>query len=220
MTRKPVSRRRFLAGATAAAGLALVPGACTDADPVDPTDVADPLSGPSAGTDHGLATAIARIEKLTAEAYVSLRSLTTAGKLGAAVPPALATLLVTAAGHHDRAVIEWNKVLDGAGRPSVTSPDEALRPAVDAATAKVADVLDAARLALRLEDLTSQTYQKAIPRLRGPDLVTLAARLNVVGQQRQAVLRYMLGLPPAGSGTGKETKDFAPADPKASLITG
>ncbi|MDQ3640574.1 MAG: ferritin-like domain-containing protein, partial [Actinomycetota bacterium] len=81
-------------------------------------------------------------------------------------------------------------------------------------------VLGTATLALRLEDYASQTYQKAIPLLKSTDAIRLAAQINVVGAQRQAVLRYILGLYPVGSGTAKEARDFAPADPKLTLITG
>ena len=42
----------------------------------------------------------------------------------------------------------------------------------------------------------------------------------MVGAQRQAILRYVLGLYPVGNGLSKDTSDFAPADPKLSLITG
>jgi hypothetical protein len=114
----------------------------------------------------------------------------------------------------------WNKLLTAAGGPAVTDPDQKLRPVVDAAVARVADIPAAATLALRLEDYASQTYLKAIPALTTAAAVELAARILVVDQQHQAVLRYLLGLYPVGSGVVRDPGDFAPADPRPSLITG
>ena len=220
-----VSRRRFLAGSTLAAGLAVFSVACSDGDDAAPGaggQSADTTPTPAAGIDSDLDTAAvaAGIEKLAFDAYTAAGQLATAGSLGAALPPALMTLMTTAAGHHQEAFDAWNRVLTGAGRPAVTAPSPALKPAVDAAVGKLTDVLQTATLALRLEDYASQTYQKAIPLLKSTGAISLAAQINVVGAQRQAVLRYILGLYPVGSGTAKETRDFAPADPKLTLITG
>lgn len=209
----PVTRRRFLTGSTAALGLAVLTAGCSGDD-----------SGggerPSGAADLDTVTTIGRREKLASDTYIAVRLLVTTGKLGAAMPPALGTLFITAAGHHDGALTAWNKVLDGAGRAKVESPEEKFRSAVDATMVRAADVVAAASLLVRLEDLVSQTYQHAIPKLTSAELVTLAARINVVGQQRQAVLRYMLGLNPVGSGTGRAGTDIAPANPNVSLLTG
>lgn len=220
-----VSRRRFLAGSGIAAGLAVFGVACSDGDGAGPGtggQSADTTPTPAARLDSDLDTAAtaAGIEKLASDTYTAAGQLATAGSLGAAMPPALKALMTTAAGHHREALAAWNRVLTGAGRPAVTTPSAALKPAVDAAAGKLTDVLATATLALRLEDYASQTYQKAIPMLRSTDAIKLAAQLNVVGSQRQAVLRYILGLYPVGSGTAKETRDFAPADPRPTLITG
>lgn len=206
----PVTRRRFITGSTATLGLTVLAAGCSGGNG----------GGTGATTDLDTATTIGRLEKLASDTYVAVRLLVTTGKLGAAMPPAMGTLLITAVGQHDAALAAWNKVLDDAGRAKVESPEEKLRTAVDAAMVRVADVVAAATLVVRLEDLMSQTYQRAIPALTSADLVTLAARINVVGQQRQAVLRYMLGLYPVGSGTGMADTDIAPADPKVSLLTG
>ena len=220
-----VSRRRFLTGSTIAAGLAVLSVACSDGDDAGPGlggQSADTTPTPAAGVDSDLDTAAtaAGIEKLAFDAYTATGQLATAGSMGAAVPPAVMTLLTTAARQHQEAMDAWNKLLTGAGRPAVTTPSPTLKPAVDAATGKLTDVLGTATLALRLEDYASQTYQKAIPTLRSTDAIRLAAQITVVGSQRQAVLRYILGLYPVGSGAAKETRDFAPADPKLTLITG
>lgn len=219
-----VSRRRFLAGSTIAAGLAVFSVACSDGDagPRTGGHSADTTPTPAAGIDSDLDTAAtaAGIEKLAFDTYTATGQLARAGSLGAAVPAALMTLMTTAAGHHREALDAWNKVLTGGGRPAVRTPSPALKPAVDDAAAKLTDVLGTATLVLRLEDYLSQTYQRAIPALRSTDTIKLAAQITVVGSQRQAILRYMLGLYPVGSGTVKDTRDFAPADPKLSLITG
>ncbi len=222
----PISRRRFLARSTVAAGLAVFAVACSGDDDDTGTGVGRRGQTGDAGTaraddsDLDSAVAAAGIEKLAFDTYTAFGQLVTAGSLGAAVPQAVMTLMMTAARHHLEALDAWNKVLTGAGRPAVTMASPALKPAVDAATGKLIDIPAAATLALRLEDYTSQTYQKVIPTLRRADAIGLAARINVVGSQRQAILRYVLGLYPVGSGVSEGTSDFAPADPRLSLITG
>lgn len=223
-----VSRRQFLAGSTTAAGLAVLAVACSgDADdpgtafgPGGPSGDIIPTRPAGAESDLDIAAAVAGLEKLAFDTYAALGQLGTAGLLGAALPPAIFSLMSTGARQHREALDAWNAMLAHGGRPTVTAPNPVLKPAVDAAAAKLADVLAAATLVLRLENYASQTYQKAIPTLRSGEAIRLAAQVAVVGSQRQAVLRYILGLPPVGSGTARESTDFAPADPKLSLITG
>jgi hypothetical protein len=193
-----LSRRRFL-------GLAAclpVAAACSDGDS-------------TTGSDPDLDTAAraAGIEKVAADTYAATGIQITQGRLGAAVPAAVAELLNTGVRQHLEHLHAWNKVLAAGGRPTVDTPDARLRPLVDAALGRLTDIPAAAALALRLEDYASRTYLRAIPGLRSPEAVTLAARILVVDQQRQAVLRYVLGLPPVGSGTARETIDFAPDNP-------
>lgn len=221
-----VSRRRFLAGSTVAASLAVLAVACSDDDPGTGAGGAgqsgDTTAAGSSEPDFDLDTAAtaAGIEKLAFDAYTAFGQLATAGSLGAAMPPAVMDLMIAAAKHHQVALDAWNKVLTGAGRAAVTTPSPALKPMVDAAVGRLTDIPAAATLVLKLEDYASQTYQKAIPTLRSAATVRLAAQVNVVGSQRQAILRYVLGLYPVGSGVAEEIRDFAPADPKLSLITG
>lgn len=221
-----VSRRRFLAGSTVAAGLAVFAAACSDDDTRAGAGGAgrtgDTTAAGSSGPNSDLDTAAtaAGIEKLAFDTYTAFGQLATAGSLGAAMPPAVMDLMIAAAKHHQVALDAWNKLLTGAGRPAVTTASPALKPVVDAAFGRLTDIPAAATLVLKLEDFASQTYQKAIPTLRSADAVRLAAQVNVVGSQRQAILRYVLGLYPVGSGVAEETSDFAPADPKLSLITG
>lgn len=223
-----VSRRRFLAGSTVAAGLTVFAVACgkddkkTDSGSGQTATTAASTATTAAGanTDLDTAAAAAGLEKLAADTYTAAGQLAAAGKLGASVPPAVATFVTTAAKQHQEAFDAWNKVLTGAGRPAVTAPTASLKPTVDAAAGKLTDVPGAATLALRLEDYASQTYQKVIPTLKSADAIKLAAQINVVGSQHQAILRYVLGLYPVGSGPAKDTRDFAPADPQPTLITG
>jgi ferritin-like protein len=217
-----VSRRRFLAGSTVAAGLAVFAAACSNdkKDSATGGGQAGETITPGANPDLDTAAAAAGLEKLAYDTYTAAGQLAITGKLGAAVPPAVATFVTTAAKQHQDAMDAWNKVLTGAGRPAVETPTAALKPAVDAAAAKLTDIPGTATLALRLEDYASQTYQKVIPTLKSADAIKLAAQINVVGQQHQAILRYVLGLYPVGSGPAKDTRDFAPADPQLTLITG
>jgi len=224
-----VSRRRFLVGSTMAAGIAVLAVACGD----DNDDTDSGAGGQTGGTtattaganaDLEVAAAAAGLEKLAFDTYTAALAAATANKLGA-VPPAVATFVTTAAKQHQEALDSWNKVLTGAGRPAVTAPTAALAPTVNAEFAKVTTIPGAATLALRLEDYASQTYQSVIPTLKSPDAIKLAAQITVVGSQHQAILRYVLGLYPVGSGPGKAANglsnaDFAPASPKPALITG
>lgn len=221
-----VSRRRFLAGSTAAAGLAVLAVACgNDDEPNAGTTAGGQTGGSTASTAAGAnsdldtAAAAAGLEKLAFDTYTAAGQLATGGRLGT-VPPAVATFVTTAAAQHQEALNAWNRVLTAGGRQAVDTPTAALKPTVDAAAGKLTDVPGAATLALRLEDFASQTYQKVIPTLKSADAITLAAQINVVGSQHQAILRYVLGLYPVGSGPAKDTKDFAPSDPQPTLITG
>ncbi|MGI8777612.1 MAG: ferritin-like domain-containing protein [Acidimicrobiales bacterium] len=229
LTSRAVNRRRFLAGSTVAGGLAVFAVACgsdkkTTAGQTATTAAGTPTTAAGANTDLETATVAAGLEKLAFDTYSSAGQAAVAGKLGT-VPPAVTAFVTTAAVQHQAALENWNKLLTTAGQPAVSSPSAALAPTVTAAFAKVTDVAGAATLALRLEDYASQTYQKVIPTLKSPDAIKLAAQINVVGSQHQAILRYVLGLYPVGSGPTKSANglanvDFAPADPQPSLITG
>lgn len=208
MTR--VSRRRFLAGS--AAGLAVLAAGCSGDH--------DGSAASRPANDLDTAVVAAGVEKLAVDTYTAAGRLATDGKLGAAIPPAVATLVATATGHHHQALIGWNKLLTTAGRSEVTAPRESLRTAVDTVIARLTDVPDVVRLALRVEDYASQTYLAVMPTLQRADAVRLAAEIAVVSHQRQAVLRYLLGLDPVGHGLGTEPSAFAPATPTLSLLIG
>ncbi|MDQ2825612.1 MAG: ferritin-like domain-containing protein [Actinomycetota bacterium] len=223
------SRRRFLTGSSLAAGVAVVAVACgkDDKKAAAPGATNSTTATTSAGgtSDLDVAMAAAALEKLATDTYKSALDAASSGKLGDVVPPAVAEFVSTAMKQHQEALDNWNKVITAAGRPAVNTPTASLKPAVDAAFGKVKDVPGAATLALRLEDYASQTYQSVIPTLKSADAIKLAAQINVVGSQHQAILRYVLGLYPVGSGptkaaTGLANVDFAPSNPQPSLITG
>ena len=188
-----LSRRWFLAGAGA-----LVAGACSG-------------GGGAGDADLDFAADAAAIERLAIDHFTGTSRLMTDGKLGALVPQALAALVAGAVGQHRQAHDAWNKVLTGAGRAEVTAPPAKAQEAVNAAGLRVIDIPSAAALALRLEDYACQAYQRALPTLVRPDTITLAAQIGVVGHQRQAVLRYLLGRDPVAP---------AGADPQVRLISG
>lgn len=192
--RADLSRRRLLAGGAAA----VVAGACSNGGGTDDADL--DFAGEAAG-----------MERLAFDHYVSAGRLMTDGKVGALVPPALAALVAAAAGHHDQAHLAWNTLLAGAGRGEVTAAPAKLQEAMNAAAIRQTDVLALASLALRLEDYAAQTYQRALPTLRRPDAIRLAAQIAVAGHQRQATLRYLLGREPVAP---------AGADPQLRLISG
>jgi len=230
LTSTAVSRRRFLVGSSVAAGLVVLTAACGNDDEDSDSGAGGQTGGTTATTAAGAnadletAAAAAGLEKLAADTYAAALAAATAGKLGA-VPPAVATFVTTAQKQHQEALDNWNKVLTGAGKPAVSVPTAALAPAVNAEFAKVSTIPAAATLALRLEDYASQTYQAVIPTLKSPDAIKLAAQINVVGSQHQAILRYVLGLYPVGAGpvkaaNGLSSVDFAPANPQPALITG
>jgi hypothetical protein len=207
-----VSRRRFLATTAATAGAALVAGACSG----DGGGPADP--------DLDGATVAAGIERVAFDSYDTIRTLLLKGRFGAEEPGAIVTFVVTAADQHHKAMEGWGAVLAAGGRLADPGPDRTLKPVVDIAVTRLIDVVGVARLALQVEDYASQAYLKLLPSLRNPDTVRLAAQILVVDQQHQAVLRYLLGLYPVGSGMKDPPKPgdfaFAPADPQPSLVTG
>ena len=189
-----ISRRRFLAVAGA-----MVAAAC---------------SGGSDGAgddDLDFAADAAAIERLAVDHFTGTSRLLTEGRLGALVPQALAALVAGAVGQHRQAHDAWNKILTDAGRAEVTAAPAKAQEALNAAGLRVVDIPAAATLALRLEDYACQVYQRALPTLVRPETITLAAQVDVVGHQRQAVLRFLLGRDPVAA---------AGADPQLRLITG
>lgn len=232
MATGPFSRRRLLAGA-GVIGAALVAAACgSDAKTSTSTPAAASSSTPAAGTtgattatttagttamttvettaapadgaatDGKIATLAAGLEVLAVGTYKAALDAATAGKLGA-VPPAVATFVTTAMGHHQMHLDAWNKVLKAAGAPEVTAPNAKLKPVVDEAFGKVTDVVGAAKLALLLEQIAAATYQSAIPVISNKDAVKLAGSIQIIDFQHAAVLNFVLGNYPVPDTFGK-----------------
>ncbi|MDQ3895725.1 MAG: ferritin-like domain-containing protein [Actinomycetota bacterium] len=199
-----ISRRRFLAGS---AGFA-VAGGCSSGGG----------GGPGTDPDLDVAATAARMERLAVDTYTSTRTSAVQGRFGAAVPQALVELMATAVGHHQECLNTWNRVLTAGRRGAVDAPDPRLRTLVDGATVRLTDIPAAATLVLRLEDYVSRTYLDALPTLKGEEVLRSAAQMLVVDQQHQAVLRYILGLYPVGSGTRRDTTDFSPGGATPDLL--
>lgn len=213
--RHDVSRRRFLVGTGAAAGLALVAGACTDGGD-GPGAVQPPTTRrPRATGDLAVAEVGAALERLAVDTYAATLTAAAGGRLGD-VPAVVTELLTTARAHHEVHLSSWNTMLRAGGRPDVTEPNDSLKPAIDGMFAEMRDVAGAARLALVLEDIAAQTYNRAIPTLRTKEAIRLAAQMQVVDQQHLSVLRYVVGVFPVGSGEVQESRAFQPTDRAAS----
>ena len=209
-SRGDLSRRRVLAATVAAAGAAAIGAGCRGRAPHPDADLD--------AAAHGLT-----LENSLASTYETVRALLTEAKLGAKVPDAILTFVITAADHHHKTAEAWTSVLRGAGRSRGAAPDPALRRAVDTVVTRLTDTIAAADLGLRLEDYAAQAYQAAIPTLRRPDVIKVAAQAVVVAAQRQATLRYIVGLYPVGSGptapADPASYAFAPAAPTPALVT-
>ncbi|HUR17388.1 MAG TPA: ferritin-like domain-containing protein [Acidimicrobiales bacterium] len=212
-----VSRRRFLIGSTVAAGLAIVTAACGSDDDDDKaitgdtTDTSDAgESGKKLSGDAAIAEFAAGLEVLAVNTYKSALDAATAGNLGD-VPPAVATFVQTAMGHHQEHLDALNEVVTGAGGTKVTDPDAQLEPTVKDMLSKVTDVPSAAKLALTLEEIAAQTYLSVIPVLKSKEAIKLAGSIQVIDQQHQAILLYALGKYPVPEIFQKTDKAAKPA---------
>ncbi len=176
-------------------------------DPNNPTAVK-----PSAALAQDLPTATfaAGLEVLAVNTYKQTATAAARGALGA-VPPAVAEFVITAMGHHQAALDQWNRVLAISGRPQVTAPDAGLQPMVTAALRDVTDAVGASRLALMLEDIAAQTYLAAIPKLKAPESIALAASIQPIDMQHAAVLHFVLGEYPVPDVFAKTEKAALPA---------
>ncbi|MEO7837522.1 MAG: ferritin-like domain-containing protein [Acidimicrobiales bacterium] len=212
-----VSRRKFLIGTTVAAGLAVVTAACgSDDDPVT-TDTTtgdttpdDGEGGKKLSGDAAIAEFAAGLEVLAVNTYKSALDAATAGKLGA-VPPAVATYVQTAMGHHQEHLDALNEVVTGAGGTKVTTPNAGLEPTVKTMLSQVKDVPGAANLALTLEDIAAQTYLSVVPVLKSKEAIKLVGSIIVVDQQHQSILLYALGKYPVPEVFMKTDKAAKPA---------
>jgi hypothetical protein len=192
-----VDRRHFLQGGGAVLGSALA-AACGDTGPTPalPAETtAVPQLPSDAQGDAAVAELAAGLERLIAYAYAATRTAADAGRLGP-VPEAFLELVIVARNHHDEYRGRWNTRLREMGRPPVDTPLARLKPLVDSELTGMDGFPAAAKLALTLEEVAADTYNRAVVILEGDDAVRLAAQIQVVAQQRRSMLLYMLGMDP------------------------
>ncbi|MGC8511560.1 MAG: ferritin-like domain-containing protein [Acidimicrobiales bacterium] len=222
MTEKVASRRKFLLGAAGLGASGLVVAACgtSSKSATPPTSIAAPASStttPPASSaaltgDLAVAAMAASLENLGVYAYNAGIAAATAGKLGK-VPPAVVTFAQTAKAQHMAHAQAWNSALTGAGKAAVTATDPALTPTVNSAFAKVTNASELAQLALLVENIAAQTYQKAIPVLSASSSIAVAATIAPVEMQHAAILYYVLGQYPGIQGT--QSNMYASGSPLA-----
>jgi len=176
----------------------------------DPNNPTAKKASAALAEDLEMATFAAGLEALAVSAYRQTAAAATAGQLGE-VPPAVAEFVTTVMGHHQAALDQWNRALAISGKPQVTTPDRTLQPTVDAALKDVGDVPGAARLALMLEDIASATYLAAIPKLKAPESIALAASIQPIDMQHAAILHFVLGEYPVPDVFAKTDQAVAPA---------
>jgi len=196
------SRRKFLIGGGVAAGLVVATAACgsdkksTDAGTTDTTDTTAgdtaTTAGGDASGDLGVAAFAAGLEVLAVGTYKAALDAAVGGKLGA-IPDAGAQFVKTAMSQHQEHLDAWNKVLKGAGKPEVSTPNAQLKPVVDAEFGKAKTFGDAAKLARTLEETAAATYLSAIPSLKSKDAIKLAASIQAIDAKHVAILNYVLG---------------------------
>lgn len=142
--------------------------------------------------DLAIAQLAAGLEVLAVSTYQSAAEAAGSGALGE-VPPAVGEYVATALAHHQAHLDAWNKVITAAGSAEVTEPNADLAPVVAEQFAGVTDVIGAAKLALELEMVASHTYLTAIPLLEAPEAIELAGSIQIVDQQHQSILLFVLG---------------------------
>ncbi len=220
---KRASRRGFLLGAAGLGASGLVVAACgsSSKSATAPTSLAAPAANSTTTTpaasaaltgDLAVAAMAASLENLGVYAYNAGIAAATAGKLGK-VPPAVVTFAQTAKAQHMAHAQAWNSALTGAGKAAVTATDPALTPTVSSAFAKVTNAAELAQLALLIENIAAQTYQKAIPALSATSSIAVAATIAPVEMQHAAILYYVLGQYPGIQGT--QSNKYASGNPLA-----
>jgi len=206
------SRRRFLVASGLVAGVAVVTAACgsdDDDESAGATETTVAAADDGAG-DLAVAEFAAGLEVLAMGTYKAALDAAVADKLGA-VPPAVAEFVKTAMSHHEQHLAAWNKVLTGAGRSAVSTPNAQLKPVVDAEFGKAKTVADAAELARTLEETAAATYLSAIPNLKSKDAVMLAASIQATDAKHVAILNFVLGEYPVPDVFAKTDKAAKPA---------
>ena len=105
-------------------------------------------------------------------------------------------------------------MLTGAGRPAVR-PDRVPQAALSTPPpAKLTDIPgDGHAGPAAGGHEVPKDLPEGHPHLKSPDAIKLAAQMDVVGPQHQAILRYVLGLYPVGSGVVRKPRTLPPPTP-------
>ena len=148
--------------------------------------------------DVRVAALAASLENLAVATYAAGLKAATAGKLGP-VPPAVATFAVTAMAQHKDHAAVWNSTLTSAGYAKVTKPDPVEAKKVNAAFAKVKNIVGLAQLALLLEGVAAATYLEGLSVVTSTQAKQTAASIHPVEMQHVAILRFVLGENPVPS---------------------
>jgi ferritin-like protein len=200
------SRRKFLMG-TGAVMAAGVLAACSSSKSSSSSAATATTAAAAAGSsgsgtgqltgDLAVAALAASLENLAVATYGAALSAATAGKLGT-VPPAVATFATTAQSQHKDHAAAWNAILTAAGKPAVSGVDTTVNTGViQPAFAKVTTIVEAAQLALQLEQVAAATYLNAIENaLTSTGGIATSASIQPVEMQHIAILLYVLGMYP------------------------
>jgi hypothetical protein len=213
--RTAASRRTFLVGLGAAAGVAALAacGKSSSTTTVGPTPTSTtPTTTAALGAELAIVSLAASLENLAVQTYQAGLDAAKANKLGT-VPPAVATFAMTAQAQHKDHAGAWNALLAKLGQPTVTGVDTTVNDAVvKPGLAQVTDVTGLAKLALQLEMGASATYLSGIGAFHSPDKIQIAASIQPVEMQHVAILNFVLGTYPVPDSFGKTDGARTPDD--------
>lgn len=161
--------------------------------------------------DLAVAALAASLENLGVYAYNAGISAAKAGKLGT-VPSAVVTFAQTAMSQHQQHGAAWNSILKSASKADVTETDPVLTPVVNQKFGQVTDVAGLAKLALDIEDIAAQTYQNAIGILSSDAAIKVAASIQPVEMQHEAILNFVLGNYPVPNAFNPTSNARGPSD--------
>jgi hypothetical protein len=178
------SRRSFIAG-TAGLGLSFALDACSSAAP-----------SPYSGELRTVALAAA-LENQAVNAYKTIDSALSAGKLGPAIP-ALSAFVQAAHAHHVQHAATWNAILRAAHKPAVTETPLSGNGQVTSLIGSVSSAAAAVAALQHLETQAAQTHTAAVADLTSLGAaVTAVATIAPVEAMHAAALGYLFGGPSA-----------------------
>ncbi|MFN2568789.1 MAG: ferritin-like domain-containing protein [Candidatus Dormibacteria bacterium] len=154
---------------------------------------ATPYASSSADiADLQIARMGAGLEALAMTTYDAILSATTAGTLGP-VPAAFSLLVNRLKGQHAEHRDSWNALLTQNSRPAQTEPDAGLIRGVREDLSRAASVMDVARLALRVESITLQSYVAGAQATRDRNARRISLTIAPVEAEHTAILSLVLG---------------------------